>query len=166
MASSANAARKGKATVNLREGTRRLALLSGVAGATFGGFASYAELQSAMRQTANRQRFEKLASSPTVQGDRNRLLEDYVKQTLPKSDLSAGLESHLHKNGIDTIIWSNGYQIASIITEDGQTLYPTPAPSRWLYLFAAILPPLGFLLLWALIRAVGWVGTGFFQSSK
>jgi len=156
MASSANAARKGKATVNLREGTRRLALLSGVAGATFGGFASYAELQSAMRQTANRQRFEKLASSPTVQGDRNRLLEDYVKQTLPKSDLSAGLESHLHKNGIDTIIWSNGYQ----------TLYPTPAPSRWLYLFAAILPPLGFLLLWALIRAVGWVGTGFFQSSK
>jgi hypothetical protein len=45
-------------------------------------------------------------------------------------------------------------------------LYPAPAPSLWLYLFAAILPLLGFILPFGLIRAVGWVGAGFVASSK
>ena len=53
--------------MNLREGTRRLALLLGVAGAIFGGFVSYLQLQSTMRQRADHQRFEQLADSRVVQ---------------------------------------------------------------------------------------------------
>jgi hypothetical protein len=116
--------------MNLREGTRRLALLLGAVGAILGGVVSYSQLQSLMRQRAEQKRFEKLANSQIVQQDRYDLLADCVKQSPPKLDLSAGLSSHLHKDGIDTITWSRGCQIASITTEDGETVYPTPAPAH------------------------------------
>jgi hypothetical protein len=76
--------------------------------------------------------------------------------------------SELNTGDVKTINWIKGmsYTIESIETEDGQILYPTPAPSRWLYVFAAILPLLGFALPWGLIRAVGWVGAGFVTGSK
>ena len=47
--------------MNLKEGTRRLALLLGVVGAILGGFVSYLQLQSTMRQRAEHQRFEQAA---------------------------------------------------------------------------------------------------------
>jgi hypothetical protein len=53
--------------MNLREGTRRLALLLGVAGAIVGGFASYSEFQTVLSQRADYQRFEQLANSDLVQ---------------------------------------------------------------------------------------------------
>jgi hypothetical protein len=56
--------------VNLREGTRRLALLLGTVGAILGGFASYLELQSILNQTERHNRFEQLASSDVVQQER------------------------------------------------------------------------------------------------
>jgi hypothetical protein len=76
--------------------------------------------------------------------------------------------SELNTGDVKTINWIKGmsYTIESIETVDGQSLYPKPPPSRWLYLFAAILPLLGFALPWGLVRAVGWVGAGFFASSK
>lgn len=49
--------------MNLREGTRRLALLLGVVGVLLGGFASYVELQSTIGQRAAHNRFEQLANS-------------------------------------------------------------------------------------------------------
>ena len=70
--------------------------------------------------------------------------------------------STVNKDGIKTIHWSKSLGVESIETEDGQTLYPVPAPSGWLYLFAAILPVLGFVLPWGFIGAIEWVGTGFF----
>jgi hypothetical protein len=78
------------------------------------------------------------------------------------------LPSEVNAGGIKTINWAKGwaYTVESIETEDGQTLYPTPAPSRWLYLLAAICPVLGFALPWGLIRAVGWVGAGFLATSR
>jgi len=42
--------------MNLREGTRRLALLLGVVGTIFGGFASYMELQTVQNQRARHNR--------------------------------------------------------------------------------------------------------------
>jgi hypothetical protein len=152
--------------MNLREGTRRLALLLGAVGAILGGVVSYSQLQSLMRQRAEQKRFEKLANSQIVQQDRYDLLADCVKQTPPKLDLSAGLSSHLHKDGIDTITWSRGCQIASITTEDGETVYPTPAPGAWSYVLIAILPLLGFFIPWGAVRAIGWVGAGFAASPK
>ena len=60
--------------MNLREGTRRLALLLGVVGAIFGGVVSYFQLQSTMRQRGNYQRFEKLANSQATSDQRNCIL--------------------------------------------------------------------------------------------
>jgi predicted membrane chloride channel (bestrophin family) len=152
--------------MNFREGTRRLALLLGVAGAILCCLFSLTQLQSLIRQRAEQKRFEKLANSQVVQQDRYDLLADCVKQTTPKLDLSAGLSSHLHKDGIDTITWSNGCQISSITTEDGETVYPTPAPGAWSYVLIAVLPLLGFFIPWAVVRAIGWVGAGFVASPK
>lgn len=56
--------------MNLREGTRRLALLLGAAGAILGGFASYSEFQTALNQRARHNKFEQLAASDAVQQER------------------------------------------------------------------------------------------------
>lgn len=52
--------------MNLKEGTRRLALLLGAAGAILGGIASYIELQEVFSQRARHNKFEQLASSDVV----------------------------------------------------------------------------------------------------
>ena len=165
--------------MNLREGTRRLALLLGVVGAILGGFASYVELQSVIRQRADHMRFEQLANS------------DAVKQAKPQSDdpisefmglprdkqlatlqqlppenqdrLLAQIKAR-RKDGIKTIHWTKDNEITSVETQDGQTLYPTPAPSAWLYLLIALFPILGFFIPWGAVRAIGWVGAGFVAS--
>ena len=64
--------------MNLREGTRRLALLLGVAGAILGGFASYSELQTVREQWASHNRFERLANSDVVQEERKCRLLGYT----------------------------------------------------------------------------------------
>lgn len=56
--------------MNLKEGTRRLALLLGAVGAILGGFASYVGLQPLIRQRADQQRFEQLANSDIVKQER------------------------------------------------------------------------------------------------
>ncbi len=53
--------------MNLREGTRRLALLLGAVGAILGGVVSYSQLQSLMRQRADHRQFGLLANSGLVQ---------------------------------------------------------------------------------------------------
>jgi hypothetical protein len=55
-----------RAAMNLKEGTRRLALLLGAVGAILGGFVSYFDLQSVMDQRSRHNRFEKLANSDVV----------------------------------------------------------------------------------------------------
>jgi len=76
------------------------------------------------------------------------------------------LHSELNRWGIKTIHWTKDFGVESIETEDGQTLYPTPAPSAWLYLRIALFPIVGFLVPWGAIRAIGWVTAGFFQPSE
>ena len=46
----------------LREGTRRLAVLLGAVGLVVGGFASYMESQTLMRQRENHKKFQQLAT--------------------------------------------------------------------------------------------------------
>ncbi len=72
-----------------------------------------------------------------------------------------GESASLDENGIKTIRWIAGYEIGWIETQDGQTLYSTPAPGVWSYLLIAILPILGFFIPWGAVRAIGWVGAGF-----
>lgn len=60
--------------MNVKEGTRRLALLFGVIGAIAGGVASYATLSDAMEARARYKAFERLATSDTVEQERKYLL--------------------------------------------------------------------------------------------
>lgn len=161
-----------------------MALLLGVAGAILAGFGSYVEMQSALDQRARHDRFEQLANSEVVQKDRqagqsyDALAAKYGgKPVLPRppslvtkeqllSIATATPTSEVNQGGIKAIHWTDNYAVESIETEDGQTLYPTPSPSRWLYLFCAILPLLGFALPWGLIRAIGWVAAGFVASTR
>jgi hypothetical protein len=288
--------------MNLKEGTRRLALLLGVVGAILGGFASYLELQSVTDQRARHNRFEQLANSDVVQLERKLLppkgelskqdIQDLLKirskltsgdpriekidslidlgrfqyvelpdgnygqfpadakdseivaaiatdfpqakpwlihqsvdkriadpfasiaeqltiqqfgalvkkkypayanrsdeevgramlakypqyadmvvsgptsAPTPTSEASFQTETEVNKEGIKTIHWTKDYGAESIETEDGQTLYPTPAPSAWLYLLIALFPILGFFIPWGAARAIGWVGAGFTASAR
>lgn len=72
----------------------------------------------------------------------------------------------LRLNGIRAIHWTQDLGIASIETDEGQTLYPTPTPSRWLYIWSATLPLIGFLSPWGMVRALEWVRAGFTASAK
>src|ERR1019366_6650661 len=63
--------------MNLREGTRRLALLLGAAGAIAGGFASYIALQPALDQRARHNKLEQLANLDDVQKERKCRLLGY-----------------------------------------------------------------------------------------
>jgi hypothetical protein len=74
--------------------------------------------------------------------------------------------STVNKDGIAVIRWTKLLAVASIETQDGQTLYPTPAPGAWSYVAIALLPLLGFFIPWGAVRAIGWVGAGFAENSK
>ncbi len=76
--------------------------------------------------------------------------------------------SELNGKEIKTINWGEGkdYTVESIETEDGNTLYATSLPSRWMYLWVFILPIAGFVTPWGLIRSVQWVGAGFFVNKE
>lgn len=70
--------------MNLREGTRRVALLLGAVGAILGGIASYLVLQPAIEQRSSYNRFERLANSKVVQQERKSLqAEPNDWQTVP-----------------------------------------------------------------------------------
>ena len=243
--------------MNLKEGTRRLALLLGVVGAIFGGFVSYLQMQPTMRQRADHQRFEQLANSQIIRIERNCILgmvseqgcrepnsgpypnttrvslptgevRDYpskmsdeqigvvlnkefppdnnvkidpyaataepndweevdpktlkpikkkvylddngnpISQSSAPSLTSGNVPdaSAVNKDGIAVVRWTKPLAIASIETQDGRTLYPTPAPGVWSYVAIALLPLLGFFIPWGAVRAIGWVGAGFTAGAR
>ena len=158
---------KERGNVNLKEGTRRLALLLGVAGALLGGFASYDYLQTSLDQRARHNRFEQLAASDVVNQERKTLhsVTEYDAQGNP-------IQSVVNRNGIKTIfwdkdhVWNDASGIYSIETDDGQTLYPTPAPAAWEYLLVVLFPLAGFVIPWGVVRAIGWVLSGFAERTS
>jgi hypothetical protein len=153
--------------MNLREGTRRLALLLGVLGALGGSFVGYMEWQDIQSQRTRHERFEQLATSDAV----NHLSKDHQQK---KGDpWEANVKSVMPGCcGIKEVVWdtdnvwNDASGIYSIETEDGQTLRPTPTPPAWEYLFAILLPVLGFIIPWGAVRAIGWVVAGFVPSTK
>jgi hypothetical protein len=150
--------------MNFIEGTRRLALVLGVAGVLAGGFASYVELQPILLHN----RFDRLANSDAV---KQAQLKETQHSSLNREfgfdngarELGGG-NTTMNQDGISTISWNDKYGVVSIETDDGQTLYPTPAPSIWTYLLIPLFPLLGFFLPWGAIRTVQWVGAGFIAS--
>ena len=157
----------GSAEMNLREGTRRLALLLGVAGAILGGFVSYFQLQSTMRRRAEHKRFEQFANSEVLQRERKVRQAGWESMPAPeKAFWEEYTPSRLNADGMKVIHWTENWAVASIETADGQTLYPTPAPATWSYILIAISPLLGFFISWGAVRAIGWVFAGFAQVTK
>lgn len=154
-----------EATMNLREGTRRLALLLGVVGAVLGGYVSYMELQTVLDQRARHNEFERLANSQVIQQERKTLQEKTNSQSNFVPDWAFG-GTVVNNGEIKTIYWRDKWEVDSIDTVDGKTHSSTLAPSAWLYLVVALLPVFGFFIPWGAIRAIGWVGAGFFQPSK
>ena len=111
-------------------------------------------------------REELLAKMTPEQKHRLRTLIE--QQTQKKEDWfseNAPASSEVNKSGVKTVRWNKDLGVESIETEDGTTLYPTPVPTRWPYLLAAIFPVLGFAVPWGLVRALAWVGVGFFEKS-
>jgi hypothetical protein len=148
-----------------------------VAGAILGGFGCSLELKTVLAQRERHNKFEQFANSDVVRQERNRRfppparLDTYTVTDLgtPQSMSETGYAawpSEVNKEGIKDIYWSNDLDVASIQTEDGQTLYPASAPSAWLYLLTATFPILGFFVPWGVVRSIGWVGAGFTQPSK
>jgi len=64
--------------LNLKEGTRRLAVLVGLAGVILGAFASYIELQSLLSQKVRHNAFEQLTASDVVKHERTCRLLGYT----------------------------------------------------------------------------------------
>jgi hypothetical protein len=155
--------------MNLREGTRRMALLSGAVGAILGGFASYSELQTLLEQKASHNRFVQLAGSAAAQEALHSLKLTCAQDPSNKQcgDEQYVPMSEVNSGGIETIYWSKDYRVEWIKTDDGENLFATsPSPPAWEYLLVAIFPILGFFIPWGIIRAVGWVGAGFVAPLK
>jgi len=172
--------------VNLKEGTRRLALLLGVSGALVGGFASYTELQTVQSQRSQHNKFEQLANSDVVHEARKNIrasesgltqdpipdkFDFSVVRVCPSDSInSSGCYTDVKKKDIKRIHWTKNLGVESIEIESAypweSMVYPTPAPVGWEYLLIAIFPILGFLIPWGAIRAIGWVGAGFVANSK
>jgi hypothetical protein len=94
-----------------------------------------------------------------------------LPSNIPKKfnlEYAVPIASEINTDEIKTINWGMGknYDIESLEIEDGTTIYPTALPSRWIYLFAVILPVIGFALPWGLIRSVQWVATGFLVNQQ
>ena len=66
----------GETNLNLREGTKRLALLAGVVGAIFGGFASYSELETVI----NHNRFEAMATSEILKQEGKKYMAEVQQE--------------------------------------------------------------------------------------
>lgn len=97
---------------------------------------------------------------PCAQGENSNLCGPGIV-ALPTADLNEG--------GIRFIHWrldTKDLEVESIDTEDGQSLYPEPAPGFWSYLLPVFLPVLGFFVPWGLVSAVVWVGAGFVDKQK
>ena len=165
--------------MNLREGTRRLALLLGVIGAILGGFASYLDLDLLMPQLKRHNKFVQLTNSDLVKQEQKcrslgyasdcsqipppppGFVLDKPKYSVENAD-GTPLDSELNKGGIKTIHWTKDYAVASIET-DSASVYAEPAPNAWEYFLAVLFPVFGFIIPWGTVRAIGWVGVGFVQ---
>ena len=91
------------AAMNLKEGTRRLALILGIVGVIIGGLVSLMFLQDTFDWRARYNRFEQLASSPVVQQEKKSLQQLCVS---PNSGICSNSESSaINREGINTVIW-------------------------------------------------------------
>lgn len=147
---------------------RRLGLSLGALGVVAGCFASYFDLSSIMEARDRHKTFESLAASDVVRDVR----KSWANMPPPPPGYFPDSDT-VNKNGIKTIHWDakralsgGNIEVAFMEMEDGATLYPVDLPAPWQYGLVFLFPVLGFFVPWGAIRAVTWIGQGFFQNSK
>lgn len=179
--------------MNLSEGTRRLALLFGVAGAIVGGFGSVILVSSVSdaRKAAQETNDAVHHCQTLLAQDIDALnLKAITKQTLYQkinalavtpalsTSISTGptvsdpLIPIIRQLPIDRQAKASFYskvqdwrkQRTRLNAEDGDA--SIDAPSAWWYVLAPFLPIFGFALFWGGVRVVGWVIAGFLLPSS
>jgi hypothetical protein len=88
-----------------------------------------------MEQRARHNKFEQLANSDVVQQE-HKSQAGWVSID-PQTRERIQWEQKVDKGSIKTIHWTKDNEIESIDTQDGQYLFPTPAPSASSYLLIA-----------------------------
>jgi hypothetical protein len=178
--------------MNFNEGARRLAIFAGVLGMVAGGIYAYKDLRDVPSERFQHKVFEHLAASDLVRQERAKLrlskaagLElgwPITSSVIPEvRGVPPGLTADplpgqtvehepraIDMNGdrIKTIFWNQDFSVDFFVMEDGGYVTSEPSPSILSYLLGVAFPALGFLTLWGAIRGIGWVGAGFFQTSK
>jgi hypothetical protein len=160
-------------------------LFVGALGAIAGAVAAYIDLQDLGAQRTRHNTFERLANSDVVQQERKYRksppTDQYNTPIPPGATVSPDDEfvnnpdykpyheaelTKLNRIGIEKVNWTKDDEVASIEANDGALYFPGSAPSLWLYFLALTFPFLGFFIPWGLVRAVVWVGAGFFEDAK
>lgn len=172
--------------MNRKEGTRRLGLFLGVAGAVAGGFFSFGLVRTALQQRAAYKQFETASVRIEILGrdtqreypetremDRGdigrRTLARYPQfwpwvtgrinrePELPKPSVADSTADALQASSWEPTEKESDWHAWGITTPDGETLDPTPEPSPFAYLLVLVLPVAGFVVPWGSVRAIGWV---------
>jgi hypothetical protein len=140
--------------------------------AKFDPYAAIAEPNDAVEDTPNLPPGAVEVDPKTLKPIKNKVyLDDNGNNILPSSASSLTSDRvpdalTVNKEGIAVIHWTKSLAVASIETQDGQSLYPTPATGAWSYVAIALLPLLGFFIPWGAVRAIGWVAAGFVAGTK
>jgi hypothetical protein len=157
--------------MNIREGTRRLALVVGVIGALAGLYPSFLMAPDLLRQRESHNLFQKLVSSTSVRNDVAML--EKLRATPPGYGMiatefgeKARNQDHIAKINYGRSDDGVHMRVDSIEMEDGSTVYNIAYPSTWLILICLGFPFLGFLLPWGIVMAIGWIVSGFAQAPK
>ncbi len=178
--------------MDLREGTRRLAMVLGVVGALFGGFVSALEFRELVQQRTSYKQFEQVSTRIAELGKQTqKAYPSYADMTpidlglkvvakypeywpwitgdstitpaIPKPrELNSTDDTHEH-DPWDRSAKDYDWRVWGITAPDGQTFFPTPAPNNWTYLWIPLLPILGFSVPWGAVHSIGWVLKGFIQ---
>lgn len=156
--------------MNVREGMRRVGIVLGVLGGAAGAFAGFVDARDVWNARSASNRFESLATSQAVENERRDLWDamqkDWFTQNAPPEERKnlARMETKGRIPGVDgfTVEPSAG-EIVSIELSTGESVPRVNPPAVQAYLLPFLYPLFGFLLPWAAIRVLAWVGGGFFQ---
>jgi hypothetical protein len=163
---------------------RRIGFACGLIGAVTGGIFGYVSARSTWESRANAKAFTALMKSPVIsrhaqsqaRGDadsfvplspptnRKNEFGDTVLVNPWELDPSVEGEASVAPNSdrIRSVTFANG-QVYSIRLIDGTTLIQEPGEPFYSYLVEFALPFIGFLAPWLTIKALVWIGSGFFS---
>lgn len=176
--------------VNFREGMRRLGLLLGVLGACVGAVAAWEGTRTAWIALTEHRRFESVLASPTMRKVAKAARADADAQIVSESAMTKiplppgatlvspsahasdpweqaardykGQHVLVRLDGVDQVTVDKTGLITSIDLSTGESVEKTDAPHIWAFLPLLLLPAIGFLVPWGLVRVMAWIAVGFF----